>query len=245
MSDPDASGRLESLARDLGADFFGVADLAPAREFIAEQGGQRIATYPRAVSVGIELPHAIVDRLPDRADRSVALSYQSHAYQVVNQRLDQLVSRLGSALQSRGSEAYPVAASQIVDTERERGVFSHKLAARLAGLGWIGKSCLLVTPTAGPRVRWATVLTDAPLQAAAAPMAERCGSGTECVEVCPVRAFTGRAFDPGEPREARYDVRVCHDHQNGTVAGVGVPICGMCLYVCPFGRLRAKRGEAR
>ncbi len=34
----------------------------------------------------------------------------------------------------------------------------------MAGLGRIGKSCLLITPEAGPRVHWATVLTDAPMQ---------------------------------------------------------------------------------
>lgn len=241
---PDASGRFLSLARDLGADFCGIADLTPARGFIAEQGGEVMAAYPRAISVGVELPHAIVDRLPDRADRSVALSYRTHAYDVVNQRLDQIASRLASALQAAGSSAYPIPASQIVDTERQRGAFSHKLAARLAGLGWIGKSCLLVTPSAGPRVRWATVLTDAALPAAAGPVADGCGGCTECVDACPVRAFTGRAFDPTEPREARYDVGACRDYQNGTVPRVGVPICGMCLYVCPFGRRRAKRGAA-
>jgi len=43
--------------------------------------------------------------------------------------------------------------------EKIAGIISNKLPPHLAGLGWIGKSCLLVTPEHGPRVRWVTVLT--------------------------------------------------------------------------------------
>jgi epoxyqueuosine reductase QueG len=35
----------------------------------------------------------------------------------------------------------------------------------LAGLGWIGKSCSLISPHFGPRLRLVTVLTNAPLKA--------------------------------------------------------------------------------
>ena len=89
--------------------------------------------------------------------------------------------------------------------DRQLGFFSHKLAAHLAGLGWIGKSCLLVTLEVGPRVRWASVLTDAPLMAGE-PLEERCGECRGCVEVCPAGAFSGRSFFFDEPRAARFDV---------------------------------------
>jgi len=38
---------------------------------------------------------------------------------------------------------------------------------------------------------------------------EGCGDCVECVEVCPVKAFTGRPFREQEPREARYDAGKC------------------------------------
>ena len=41
--------------------------------------------------------------------------------------------------------------------------FPHKTAANMAGLGFIGKSVLFISNEFGPRVRLATVLTDAPL----------------------------------------------------------------------------------
>jgi epoxyqueuosine reductase QueG len=123
-----------------------------------------IAEFSRAISIGIALLHSIVDQLPQRADPAVAMNYKHHAYDLVNQRLDHITSRLSSLLQSEGCRALPVPASQTVDDERLCDVFSHKMAAHLAGLGWIGKNCMLITPEVGPRVRWATVLTDAELK---------------------------------------------------------------------------------
>ena len=168
------------------------------------------------------------------------MAYRGHGYDVLNTRLDQITARLYSALQREGSRAFPIRASQMVDRERLLGRFSHKLAAHLAGLGWIGKSCLLVTPQVGPRVRWATVLTDAPLEAGQ-PMAERCGSCSACVDACPARAFTGRAFREDEPREMRFDAHACHAYQRQDEERRGTILCGMCVYACPHGR----RGRGR
>jgi len=84
------------------------------------------------------------------------------------------------------------------------------MSAHLAGLGWIGKNCLLVTPEEGPRVRWTTVLTDAPLQVTGKPMEERCGDCEACIAICPVKAFTGEPFRENESREARFDAGKCN-----------------------------------
>jgi len=231
--------RITKIAETWGADFYGVADLSSAHDAILAQGGPLIAAFPRAISFGIVLPHSIVDQLPDRADRAVAVSYRHHAYDVVNERLDLLVSRVGSMLQREGHRALPIPASKRVDDERICAAFSHKLAAHLAGLGWIGKSCLLVTPGEGPRVRWATVLTDAPLSITGEPMEEGCSSCNQCVEICPVHAFTGAAFRASEPREERYDAGKC-DRYFGAMRAkdAAMAVCGLCLYVCPYGRQR-------
>jgi epoxyqueuosine reductase len=228
--------RMERLAETWGADFFGVADLSRTRDAIFAQGGPVIAGYPRAVSIGIALFHAIVDQLPQRAERAVAVGYRHHCYDLVNQRLDHIASRLSSAVQRDGFQALPVPASKTVDDERLCGVFSHKMAAHLAGLGWIGKSCFLVTPEMGPRVRWATVLTDAPLKVTGEPMEERCGTCTECVDICPVKAFTGQPFRENESREARYDASKCDRYFAEMEEQDVVAVCGLCLSVCPRGR---------
>ena len=234
--------RLRDKALALGADYFGVADLSLAREFVEEQGGEMVAQFPRAVSIGVAMPSAIVDQLPRHREKAVALAYRSHSYDILNLRLDQIGSRLASILQRQGYAAFPIRATgSPADREHLRAIFSHKLAAHLAGLGWIGKSCLLVTPEVGPRARWASILTDAPL-AVGQPLVERCGECAECVDACPPHAFAGRNFSD-EPREARFDVFRCNEYMRQSEEFVGVRVCGMCVYVCPHGRKKAKDGD--
>ena len=242
----DINHRIKEIAETWGADFYGVADLSPAHDAILAQGGPLIAAYPRAISVGIALLNTIVDQLPNSADRAVAVNYRHHGYEVINQRLDLFASRVSSLLQREGYQALPIPASKRVDDERICAAFSHKLAAHLAGLGWIGKSCLLVTPERGPRVRWATVLTDAPLPVTGKPMEERCGSCNECVEICPVNAFTGEAFLATEPREKRFDAGKCDRYFAAMKKkDPELAVCGLCLYVCPYGKQRNPEPERR
>jgi epoxyqueuosine reductase len=233
----DFTSLIQETSSSLGADFFGIANLTNARTFVVAQGGDLVASYPRAISIGIALLNPIVDQLPRRNERAVAVNYRHHAYNVVNERLDFIASRLGSLLQREGFKALPIPASRRVDDERLAALFSHKLAAHLAGLGWIGKSCLLITPQAGPRVRWATVLTNAPLPSTGEATAPGCGSCHECVDICPVKAFSGRLFRPDEPREMRYAANKCDEYLKSLKQqDPEIDVCGMCLYICPYGR---------
>ncbi|RJP32781.1 MAG: epoxyqueuosine reductase [Actinobacteria bacterium] len=229
-------GELQDIAAHQGVDYLGVADTAIAADAVREQGGDNVAAFPRAVSIGIILPHAVVDQLPRRSEPDVAMNYLHHAYDVINERLDLATSRLSSLLQRRGHRVLPIPAKEHHDEERLCAMYSHKMAAHLAGLGWIGKSCLLVTPEDGPRVRWSTVLTYAPLEPTGEPMDERCGECGECVDICPVGAFTGRSFVASEPRDARYEARACREYFNDLEGAGRLPACGLCLYVCPYGR---------
>ena len=233
----ELENQLRVSAMTWGADYFGIADLSLAHDTILEQGGTEIAEYPRSVSVGIALFHPIVDQLLRRQERAVALNYRSHCYDIINARLDLIISRIASFLQREGHRAFPVPATKRVDDNRICGIFSHKLSAHLAGLGWIGKNCLLITPDMGPRVRWATVLTDAALAMTGRPMDERCGECRDCVDICPVKAFTGQPFRAGEPRDVRFDARKCDQYfSKMRDKDAETAVCGLCLYTCPHGR---------
>jgi epoxyqueuosine reductase len=232
----DLISGLPVLAQSLGADYYGVADLAPARRFIRDRGGERIARYPRAVVMGIVLLDTLVNLLPERDDPAAAILYRHHSYDVVNLALDQIGLQVANAIQREGYQALPVPASKRSSDELIAGVFSQKLAAHLAGLGWIGKSCLLITPDHGPRVRWIAVLTDAPLVPTGTPMESRCGECSACVDICPVHAFTGPSFQEDEPREARFDAALCDRYFRDMEKSGRPGVCGMCLYICPHGR---------
>ena len=234
----DINKQVADLAYHNEVTYVGVADLSLAHDSILEQGDPVIAGYPYSISLGIAMPNDIVDQLPNRSSRLVAINYKQHSYHIINQRLDAMASVIGSFLQHNGYGVMPIPAAERYDSERICAAFSHKLGAHLAGLGWIGKSCLLITPEHGPRVRWTSILTNAPLQPTGHPMEQKCGNCTKCVDICPVKAFTDRAFDENEPRDARYDAKKCEDYFTEMKESNQIDICGMCVYVCPWGRKR-------
>ena len=58
----ELKAKLKKLAEELGADFFAIANLSPAQEVIENLWGETVEQFPRAISFGIALPHAIVDQ---------------------------------------------------------------------------------------------------------------------------------------------------------------------------------------
>lgn len=220
---------LRSFSVGRGADLFGVADLSPARDAVLAQGGSTVAAFPSAVSLGMRLSDVVVDgHVP--TERPGESLYWHHVYAVVSNALDLLANDVARWLVARGHRALAVPASMPYDPVRLQGIFSHKLGAHLAGLGWIGKSCLLVTDRFGPRVRFATVLTDAPLKAGSV-LEGRCGGCRRCVDACPVGAFTGVEFSAADERSVRFDASRCRDYRKSNA-------CGMCVASCPRGSAR-------
>jgi epoxyqueuosine reductase len=233
MGEVNLRGKLESLAKDMGATYFGIADLTPTRQRISEQGGEFLTQFPRAISHGFVLTDGIVNTLVHHNNTVALNTYWYYVYQIVNPRIDSISVMLAQSLDKAGFQAFVVPSSQTVDRTKLISVFSHKLAAHSAGLGWIGKSALLITPEHGPRVRWGTVLTDAPLEAGT-PMDEMCRDCCECVEGCPAHAFTGQAFDKPRPRSEIFAAEACDRYlrERETLHRA----CGICVYICPFGR---------
>jgi epoxyqueuosine reductase QueG len=229
--------QLKKLAIGMGSDFFGIADLSTAQEAIANLWQEAAAQFPRAISFGIALSHAIVDQQPNRFSSMVAMNYKHHAYDIINQRLDHIASQLSGIIQAQGKRSLPIPSTQETTYNQQLyGFFSHKMAARLAGLGWIGKCCLLVTPNVGPRVRWGSVLTDAPLKAARKLVKDGCEDCHECVDICPTKAFTGEPFREEDPRDIRYDAHKCDKYLRKLEKTSALGVCGLCLYICPYGR---------
>jgi epoxyqueuosine reductase QueG len=226
-------GKLESLAKGMRATYFGIADLTPAKQYISEQGGKFLTRFPRAVSHGFVLADGIVNTLTHHKSIPVLSSYRHYTHQIVNPHTDSISLMIAQSLDEAGFQAFVVPSSQRVDKIKLAGVFSHKLAARLASLGWIGRSALLITPEHGPRVRWGTVLTDAPLEVGA-PMDEMCQDCYICVKGCPAHAFTGQAFDKPRPRSEIFAAEVCDNYLDKREPFARA--CGICVYICPFGR---------
>ena len=116
--------RLRRKAKEKGALFFGVADLAPATGFIVEQGGASLSKYPFAVSIGYRLLDGAVNELQRHEDSMAASTYWYHIYQVVNRRLDSLALDVAQELQQAGHRATVVPSSYIVDHAALKGLVS-------------------------------------------------------------------------------------------------------------------------
>jgi epoxyqueuosine reductase len=69
-----------------------------------------------------------------------------------------------------------------------------RAAAARAGVGWIGRSTMLLAPGHGPWLLLGSVVTDADLRTTA-PMVRTCGTCVACVPACPTGAITPDGLD--------------------------------------------------
>jgi len=216
---------LQEMAQREGMTLFGIADLGPIREYFHPSLGEAAHGLRYGISLGLRLSDVILDQLQD----GPTLLYKHH-YKAANYLLDQVALRFLHRIQQRGHSALPIPASQVVDWEGQRGHLSHRGVARWAGLGWIGRSGLLVNPQHGARMRLVTVLTDMPLPPDSA-LSLDCGNCRACISLCPAGAIS----------EAGYDLSACVEKLKdfSSRRGIGVLICGMCVKACPYSRTGA------
>jgi epoxyqueuosine reductase len=113
-------------------------------------------------------------------------------------------------------------------------VLERAWAAR-AGLGFVGKNGLVIVPGVGSMVLLGEVVTTLELTPDA-PMTERCGSCTRCLDACPTGAFV-RPFVLDPRRCVSY---LTIEHRSAVDEalrdGVGEHLfgCDDCQTVCPF-----------
>lgn len=184
-----------------------------------------------AVSIAVRLSPAIIDEIDDEPTHT----YFNH-YRSVNALIDQLLLKCGLFLQSKGYRYITVAASQSINKDgwNYNGRYSHKEAARLAGLGSIGKNSLFIHKDFGPEVRLGTVFTDCPFPKAEIQPDCLCGSCHVCVEACPAKAISGKEWCEGTPREEIFDPEKCSAYMKKHFQHIGRgAVCGICMKVCP------------
>ena len=192
------------------------------------------ANYSYAVALVYKLSNGLLDEVQE----GPTFSYFHH-YRTVNAFLDSQTLWLSTMIEREGYRAVPVAASQSLPGSdgAYNSLFQHKTAAVLAGLGWIGKSVLFVSPEFGPRVRLATVLTDMPLPKGKPRMPIGCGDCNICVQACPAMAIKGQNYFEGCSRADLFDAQACSQHMKRAYQHIGRgAVCGICVSRCPFGK---------
>jgi epoxyqueuosine reductase QueG len=235
----DIKKELIERVREWGADVVGVADTARL-EGIGTRPDDLLEGWPRAVVMGVRLSGGVMDTVKDGPTEL----YSQH-YQRVNALLDDVATKLMGWIQERGGQALPMPASQILCEETFHSYLSHKAVALAAGIGWQGKSTLLVTPQFGPRLRLVTVLTDLDLPPDE-PMKNRCGKCTICADACPAGAIKGEKTDYHfASRDAALDLDACVSQLNrfSQADHITPYLCGVCVASCPWGKKKKKKKE--
>lgn len=139
---------LTDMAVAYGWDYCGFADLTRYHNYMSSFCGPFINQFPRAVSLAIRLSNAVVDNIQEQ-ERDKILSFHNYCYYAIDFLQNTGTARIANYLEHNGWKAYPVPASYGVYEDSMTALVSHKLVARAAGLGWIGKNGLFLTPKEG------------------------------------------------------------------------------------------------
>jgi len=209
------SGNLEKVRgwiESSGVGVWGIADLDSLRDIpcgIPKGRSQLFSHFHRAVILGAQY-----GKLGEKASGSETGFFLERAAYDIQSRL--IVEEKKTALMIHTDDEF--------DAGERMGLLSLKALAKAAGLGWQGRSLLIVSPEYGPLHRLAAVLTDMRLPCSPG-IPNRCGECRVCVDRCPAQALTHVPFeDHPESREEVLDVQKC----------LGDYSCAVCITACPF-----------
>jgi epoxyqueuosine reductase len=222
--------------------------LVPSENFIygfADLTGlliDKFKGYNYGISIGLRLDRAIVDEIIG----GPTMRYFLH-YKKINEDLAVLSGKIIADLKNNNIDS--LAISPTVSTEELDSTYyntlrtdlSHKMVATRAGLGWIGKTDLLVTRKFGPKLRLTSILLKESVVSHTRPINKsKCGSCRLCVDICPAQAATGTTWDINIEREIFFDAWKCRNQCaefGRTRLSANARVCGMCVAACPIGTI--------
>ena len=213
---------LKEVLYERGADLAGTGSLSDVEN----------CGFQTGVSVAVALPAKVTWDLMEGPTEEYY-----HLYSELNHKLNQIVTAGEQFLKERGYEAYAQTTDRVVVNEDNRSPIPHKTVAVRAGLGWIGKNCLLVTPQYGSAVRISSLLTNAPLETEQPVLKSSCGACQACVKSCPAQALKGTLWEAGMAREKIVNVEKCYQKQLEIMyerTGIKTDLCGKCFAVCTY-----------
>ena len=249
-SDADLKGRLRRRAWELGLDdlCFTTADELPHADFLAawlEQGHAGTMRYLCSPA-----RHRPVDLLPGARTILVACVRYArsprapHPLAAYAQR-DDYHRRLRTALQTLATELQALRTGSETRVVVDTAPLLEREAATRAGLGWIGKSTMLIHLQYGAFTLLGELLWTEPV-APDSPALDRCAECTACMDACP----TGALSVPYRMDPQRCISYWTIEHRGPIPSSIEAELqgrafgCDACLEACPFGG-RAVEQEGR
>lgn len=169
MTEPELTATVKKLALANHLDYVGISSADRLQD---EPERRKPADYlpgARAViSIGIKLGQGVMlsNRLAHHeGPRHAIFSYLWYGFGLPSLHyLDRTALLITRLLEKEGYIAIPVMAASPFDIQSNLMEFSNHHAACAAGLGELGFSGMVMTPDAGPRARFSSVITTAPLE---------------------------------------------------------------------------------
>lgn len=215
--------KIRELVLKTGFDLCGFSDIARFSDVMP--GFSPLDVYKdckSVIAVGVSLPFGLMRVNP-------RLIY-SHYNDSSIHKVDMLTFEIAKLLEEKFlCNAVPMPCDGPYeywdDGKKEgRGLISTKYAAYCAGLGYIGKSGLLINDRFGSMVTVGTVLTDLEIEPDELSR-DRCSKSCKrCMESCPSGAI----------QDGNVNQTLCRAHAYGKNArGFSVVNCNTCRTVCP------------
>ena len=203
--------RITDLATECGCSAVGYARITPDLVF-----AEHAVLYPNAIVLLMDMRSDAISQAPSPASgREVWRTYHELGV-AVNVVADYLSAN------GHGAQAGPALGGDV----------NYPLLAMRAGLGWIGRHGMLISPSNGPSQRIAVVYTsiqNLPIRTANAHewIPEYCDSCNRCVSACPQAAIYPAAAATASGEE-HIDFTKCAVAFSRTMG------CSVCIRDCPF-----------
>lgn len=204
----------ENLRKDiekLEIDIYGIADMHLVMEMetgLPTDLKKFINMFPYAIVLGAQ--YGKLGKKASGGERAMFL--ENAAFSIMEY------------IENKGYRQLIIHTEDEFDPINRLGFMSLKVLAKTAGLGWQGRSLLIISPEYGPLHRLIAILTDLPLQVNLT-IKNECGTCQKCIEACPKNALTFVNFnDHPSRREDVLNIKEC----------LGDKGCLACILPCPW-----------
>lgn len=198
----------ETYAKSLGISSIGYTQITP--DLLIKE---RFISYPHTIVLTMAIGEEIINSKPGEKAHTLNDSLYAE-FGEITYKLSDYLRKNGYATEV----AHPY----------EGGVNFSPLGQK-AGLGWIGKSGLLITPELGPRLKISAIFVSiANLPETSQDdhswISDYCSRCSKCIKACPEKALKEKETFCGE-KETEMDQKLCIGCSQG---------CTYCIEDCPF-----------
>ncbi len=194
------------------------------RRRLGELCGEALGSMRSAISIAYVYPQDVIDAIPMECYRD-SWNIYARAYHRLNRALNQTAGRIAELVDGVAVPATLEGFAGRVEHVRDfyAATVSHRVAAELAGVGWRGKSGLVVNPRYASAIRLATIYTPMELPLTG-PSEGRCGGCEACLEACPL--LRAERLDEDYRELCRRYILALKKR------GLEADVCGRCIRAC-------------